>query len=306
MRAAIVTTTGAPPQAGDFDDPTASDGNAVATVRVAGLNPVDLYKASGEFGDVPLPSVAGSEGVADLDGRRVYFADAVAPFGSMAERTLIDPAEAFDVPDGLDDDAAVTLGIAGLAAWLPLCHHAPLQGGERVLVLGATGIAGQLAVQAAKLLGAGTVVAAGRDAETLAPLRERGADAIAVLDDDDPGAALADAAGDGFDVVADYVYGAPGQAALEQTKPGASHVVVGGGAGQEASLPFRDLQGRRVIGHANWFVPLGVRREAYTSMAEHWIAGRLSVEIQRFALDDVGEAWETQASSPHRKLVVVP
>jgi NADPH2:quinone reductase len=150
------------------------------------------------------------------------------------------------------------------------------------------------------------VVAAGRDAEALEPLRERGADAIAVLGDD-PGAALAEAAGDdGFDVVADYVYGAPGRAALGQTRPGATHVVVGGGAGQEASLPFRGLQGRRVIGHANWFVPLDVRRKAYRSMGEHWIAGRLGVEIQRFALGDVEEAWETQAASPHRKLVVVP
>jgi NADPH:quinone reductase-like Zn-dependent oxidoreductase len=306
MRAAVITSTDAPPRAGDFDDPTASDGDAVVAVRVAGINPVDLYRASGQLGDIPLPSVAGSEGVGDLDGRRVYFASAVGPYGSLAQRAPIDPEQVFDVPDGLDDDGAVTLGIAGLAGWLPLAHHAGVSGGERVLVLGATGIAGQVAVQAAKLLGAGHVAAAGRDEDTLRPLRERGADAVVVLGDD-PNAALREAAGeDGFDVVVDYVYDGIFEAALPHTADHAKLVVVGGSAGQEASVPFRDLQGRTVIGHANWYVPLDVRRKAYALMAGHWIAGRLGVEVQRFALDDVGEAWETQESSPHRKLVVAP
>jgi NADPH2:quinone reductase len=310
MRAAVITSTDAPPRPGDFEEPSAGgDGAVVADVRIAGLNPVDLYRASGELGDVPLPSVAGSEGVAQLDGhgRRVYFAGTPAPFGSMAQRTLVDPDEVFDVPDGLDDDAAVTLGIAGLAAWLPLCHHAGLDGGgcDRLLVLGATGVAGQLAVQAAKLLHARTVVAAGRDAEALEPLRDRGADEVVVLGDD-PDANLARVAGDGFEVVIDYVYGGPGRAALAHTCPGATHVVVGGGAGQETPIAFRALQGRSLVGHANWAVPLSVRRAAYTTMAEHWIAGHLGVEIQHFVLDDVGEAWETQQSSPHRKLVIEP
>jgi NADPH:quinone reductase-like Zn-dependent oxidoreductase len=180
-----------------------------------------------------------------------------------------------------------------------------MRGGERVLVLGASGVAGQFAVQAASLLGAATVVAAGRHAASLEPLLERGADEIVVLGDD-PDAALAGVAGDGFDVVADYVYGPVGSAALGHTAAGATHVVVGGGAGQEAPVAFRTLQGRTLIGHGNQFVPLDERRAAYATMAEHAIAGRLGVEIERFALDDVREAWEAQGASPHRKLVIEP
>lgn len=303
MRAAIITSTDAPPEPGEFDDPHVADGHAVVDVRVAGLNPVDLYKASGQLGEVELPSVAGSEGIAELEGRRVYFAAAIAPYGSMAERSLVDPETVFNVPDGLDDDRAVSLGIAGLAGWLPLSHHAPLSGGERVLVLGATGVAGQFAVQAAKVLGAGHVVAAGRHAEALDPLRERGADAVVVLGDDPP-ADLGREAGDGYDVVVDYVFGAPFAAALPHAAIGARLVVVGGSAGQESAVAFRALQGKQVIGHANWAVPLEVRRDAFAAMAGHMLDGRLSVEIERFALDRITDAWSAQASSPHKKLVI--
>jgi NADPH:quinone reductase-like Zn-dependent oxidoreductase len=305
MRAAVISSTDSPPQHQEFREPEPSDGQTVVKVRLAGLNPVDLYRASGELGDPPLPSVAGSEGIAEFDHRRVYFASSPDPFGSLADRTLVELDQVFDVPDGLDDDLAVVIGIAGMAAWLPLTHHAPLNGGERVLILGASGVAGQLAVQAAKLLGAGYVVAAARDPEPLKPLLDRGADSVAVVGDD-PGAALEQHAGSGFDVVADYIYGEPGLAALGQTRPGGTHVVVGGGAGQEPPIPFRTLQGRRLIGHANWFVPVAVRRDAYAAMAGHALAGRLAVEIECFKLDDIERAWQMQASSPHRKLVVEP
>jgi NADPH2:quinone reductase len=305
MRAAVITSTDAPPAAAEFDEPTPGDGHVVVSVRIAGLNPVDLYKARGQLGTPPLPSVAGSEGIADLDGRRVYFSGPLAPHGSMAERTLIDPHRSFDVPDGIDDDVAVGLGIAGLAGWLPFAHHAPLLGGERVLVLGATGIAGSIAVQAAKLHGAGHVVAAGRHAESLEPLLQRGADETLVLGDD-LDEALARAAGDGFDVIADYVYGEIGAAALRHTADHATHVVAGGSAGQEAPIAFRTLQGRRLIGHANWHVPLDVRRDAYTALATHARDGQLRIETRRYGLEEIGAAWEAQASSPHRKLVIDP
>jgi NADPH2:quinone reductase len=303
MRAAVIHSTDAPPSAEEFENPQADGYCVAADVLVAGLNPVDLIRASGGLGDVPTPSVAGSEGIARVDGRRVYFASAVSPFGSMAERTLIRLRETFDVPDGLDDGLAVTLGIAGLAAWLPLAHHARVSGGERVLILGATGVAGQLAVQAAKLLGAEHVVAAGRNSGVLE--RITAADSRVGLGDD-PAAELGGAAGDGFDVVVDYVFGEPFAAALEQTKPGGTVVCVGSGAGTDASLAFRALQAHTVVGHANWAVPLDVRRDAFAAMARHVLAGELSMDVERYPLEHIVDAWEAQSHSPHHKLIVVP
>ena len=131
----------------------------------------------------------GREGIGTVDGRRVYFT-ATNPFGSMAQRALAEEDNLFDVPDGLDDGVAVALGIAGLAAWLPLAWRAKVQEGEAVLVMGATGVLGSIAVQAAKLLGAGRVVAAGRDAEGLERAARLGADATVDLTaTDDPTAA---------------------------------------------------------------------------------------------------------------------
>lgn len=161
---------------------------------------MDLTLASGQMGQPTIPSILGREGIGTLeDGHRVYFGSPVAPFGSWAERTLVDSSQTFPVPDGLDDDLAVAMGIPAVAAWLSLEQHAHLRPGERVLVLGATGVVGQVAVQAAKLLGAERVVAAARNEQALEAARELGADATVVLGQaDDSKALCAQSGGEGF------------------------------------------------------------------------------------------------------------
>src|SRR5215204_1190324 len=185
MRAAILREYDATPELGSFDDPAPGGGTVVADVLAAGLNPVDVRKASGVFPLMPkppLPSVAGWEGVARLeDGSRAYFVDPPPPHGALAERTLLDPATTYPVPEGVDDGVAVALGIAGLAGWLALSWSAKLREGETVLVLGATGTVGQVAVQGAKLMGASRVVAAGRNPHGLARAAQLGADATVRL-----------------------------------------------------------------------------------------------------------------------------
>src|SRR5664279_4918988 len=127
------------------------------------MNPIDLVIAAGIFPGISpqFPSVAGHEGVGSLEGRRVYFNGPVAPYGSMAQRTLVAVDRIADVPDQVPDGLAVALGTSGMAAWLSLHWRARLQPGETVLVLGATGVLGALAVQAARILGAGRIIAAG-------------------------------------------------------------------------------------------------------------------------------------------------
>jgi NADPH:quinone reductase-like Zn-dependent oxidoreductase len=306
MRAAIVHEAGTIPVFGDFKEPQPDDGHEVAEVVAAGLNPVDLYIAAGQYGPVDAPFVAGLEGIARLGGgRRAYFNRPPKPFGSMAQKAPIAPAECFDVPDGLDAGVAVSLGIAGLAAWLPLEARARLQPGETVLVLGATGVVGQIGVQAAKLLGAGRVVAAGRNREALERTRTLGADEIVVLDGDVE-RALADAAGDGYDVVLDTIFGPPLEAALPATRVGARIVTVGANAGMSVNLGLGAFFGRTLIGHSNGHVPFDVRRAAYERMARHAAAAELTVEVEALPLQQIEDAWRKQASGPHHKLVLVP
>jgi NADPH2:quinone reductase len=285
MRAAVVHEVGTFPVFDDFKEPQGDDGHDVAQVVCAGLNPVDLYIVAGQYGPVEPPFVAGLEGIARIggNGRRVYFNGVPKPFGAMAAEAPIDPSTCFDVPDGLDHGVAVALGIAGLAAWLPLEARARLTSGETVLVIGATGVVGQIGVQAARLLGAGRVVAAGRNRAALERLRELGADEIVVLEGDLE-QAFAVAAGDGYDVVLDTIYGPPLEAALPATATGSRIVTVGAAAGTSIDLPVGSLFGRTLIGHGNGHVPVDVRRAAYERMARHAAAGELKIEVEALPL----------------------
>ena len=315
MRAAILHEYDATPQLGSFDDPVAGSGTVAADVLAAGLNPVDLRKASGIFPLMPkppLPSVAGWEGVARLeDGSRAYFVDPPPPHGALAERTLLEPSATYPVPDGVDDGVAVALGIAGLAGWLALTWSAKLREGETVLVLGATGTVGQVAVQGAKLMGASRVVAAGRNPHGLARAAQLGADATVRLGEEgDLAERLKGAAGDagGFDVIVDPLWGEPALAAMEAANRFARHVALGQSAGLHAQVSVATLRNTplTIVGHTNYAIPPNDQRAAYERMTAHAAAGELTADVERFPLDDAPAAWERLRSGPRAKLVVVP
>jgi NADPH:quinone reductase-like Zn-dependent oxidoreductase len=306
MRAAIVNSFGEAPALGDFAAPNAGPGQVVVDVTLAGLNPVDRLRAEGyDYLNAVTPFVAGHEGVGMLNGKRVYFNEAVEPYGSFARQALVQADRLLTVPVGLADEQAIPLGIAGLTAWSALTYDAGLAAGERVLVTGATGMVGQIATQAAKLLGASYVVAAGRHKPTLTSLLDRGADRVVVLGDDRSGA-IAGVAGNGFDVVVDCVYGTPFVAALDATAPGARVVIVGLAAGTSVTLEFFSLFRRRISCLALGDVPPTARQEAFNALADHSIAGRLRVDGQCYQLDDVTAAWQELVRGAHRKLMIAP
>jgi NADPH:quinone reductase-like Zn-dependent oxidoreductase len=311
MKAAVLHEHGAAPRLDDFEDPVPSDGYAVAEVGAAGINHLDLLKASGGFytGPPPLPSVVGSDGVGRLaDGRRVFFDATVAPHGAMAERTLVREDALLDVPEGVPDELAAALGNSGLGAWLALEWRARLRAGETVLVLGATGAMGNIAVQAAKVLGAGRVVAAARAGERLQRTLERGADAVVELDSEsDLAAALQEATG-GADVIIDPLWGHLGLAAMEAAGHGARHVELGQMAGTTLELPAPLVRGKalNVLGFAFFHAPLEVRRDAYAKLTDLAARRELQMDIESVPLSRVREAWERQREGPHTKLVVVP
>src|SRR5919198_5670006 len=203
MRAAIVREVGALPEPGELPDPTPSSGEALIEVRAAALNPIDLAIASGRFyaGPPQVPYAPGREGVgvilqgrATQPGTRVRFErdTGYGANGSLAELIVVDEDALVPLPDDADDTIAAGLGIAGVAAWLAL-QKGELQRGDTILVLGATGAVGQVAVQGAKLLGAARVIGAARNTDALAHTRELGADAVVPLGDGDLGASFKDA-----------------------------------------------------------------------------------------------------------------
>jgi NADPH:quinone reductase-like Zn-dependent oxidoreductase len=313
VRAAILNAHGAAPEPGEFAEPDDAAGCVVVDVAAAGLHHLDLHKASGTFytGPPPLPSVVGTDGVGRLaDGRRVYFDTCVAPYGSMAERALVQADALLDVAEGVEDHVAAALGNTGLAAWLALSWRAGLRPGETVLVLGATGAVGSIAVQVAKLLGAGRVVAADLAQERLPRLLERGADAVVEIDA--PGelaAALRDAAGGRVDVTIDMLWGAPAVAAMQAAGRGARHVEIGNMAGAELTLPAPLIRSISldVRGFSVAHPPVDLRREAYLRLTEHAARGDVRVDVERVPLAEVAGAWERQRrATGGPKTVIVP
>jgi NADPH:quinone reductase-like Zn-dependent oxidoreductase len=312
MKAAVLTQPGTTPAYADFRDPEPVEGHVVVDVTAAAVHHLDLAKASGAFGTPGvLPYVIGSDGVGrTADGRRVFFTSPSAPNGSWAERTLVPQEDLLDLADAVDDLTAAALGNTGLAAWLALTWRAQLRAGESVLVLGATGALGSVAVQLAKALGAGTVVAADRDPERLARSIERGADATVTISGDvDLRAAFRDIAGEpGFDVIIDPLWGQPALAAMHTAARGARHIQIGQSAGSTIELPAGLVRGARLelLGFAHVDPPTEVRRDAYLRLTELAASGDLIVDTAAVSLSDCQQAWELQQQSPPRKLVLTP
>ncbi len=302
MRAAVIAASNLPPVLQNFPMPLAQEGATLVRVETAGLGGWDVLGAY-RLG-VQFPCVIRGEGVGRRpDGRRVYFGErSVAPFGAWAEWTLVPSEEVWDVPDEVDDALAIAMGIAGTGALLPL-ERAQIKPGERVLILGATGTLGQIALQLARILGAGYVVGAARDAAALGRLRERGlADAVVALGSNDDAQALRDVAGDGFDVVLDGVCGPPLLAALKATRWGARIITIGTGAGREIHLSIADLLFRTLS-------CVGTGQHSAVDREATWRRLLLMAKVHQirfdhvsYGLSDLPTAWAAQVAGPHAKI----
>ncbi len=314
MRAAVVTSFSRPPQPGEFAEPVAGESEQVVEVELAAVNPVDLLISSGKFYAAvpPLPSVVGREGIARMaDGSLAYFDSPIPPYGSIAERTLLPAGATWRLPEGLAPEPALACGIAGLAAYLSLTHRAGLQPGEGVLILGAGGAVGQVGVVAAKLLGAGRVVAAARGERSLRKAEELGADATVSLKGSvaEVSAAIGEAfAGEGPNVVIDPLWGEPAEAAAQSMAFGGRLVQLGRSAGDTATFDSAAIRGRclQLIGHTNFANTREEKGEALTTMFGWARDGLLQIDHEVLALDSIAEAWQRQAEGPGLKLLIDP
>ncbi len=317
MRAAILEQFGQAPVSGEMREPVPGPGEALVEVGVAALNPVDLRVATGTFfGARPeLPYVVGSEGMGVVRaserwtvGQRVRFGFGSARPGALAELVTVPDDHLVAVPDAVSDALAAGIGVAGMAAWCSLAA-ARLHEGERVLVLGATGAVGRLAVQVARLLGAARVVAAGRDAAALASLVGLGAHATVVLDGRDAAAlaeAFVEAAEGHLDVIIDPLWGDAALAGALAAAPGARLVNLGDSAGATMCLPSPLLRSRHmeILGYTNIALPEAEQRSAIESLLHHASEGRLRLDHDLVALEEVRAAWRRQAGSPHAKVLL--
>ena len=317
MRAAVVEAIGSHPVVADVDDPVREPGSALVAVAAAPLNPVEIRVASGRHPrQAEPPYVPGLEGAGTVieserlpAGTRVRFESPALPGfgarGTLAERAAVPEESLAELPDDAEDDLAAAVGVVGITALLALERAAPLDG-ARVLVLGATGAVGQMAVQLAKAMGAARVVGAGRSAERLDRVRELGADEVVELAKSDLAGGLERAADGQLDVVIDVLWGEPAMAALALLAPEGRLVNVGQPAGTDVRVPLEAVRNRQGAIHAisSGWTELERKAAAYERVLEHVRAARLVVDREVVPLDDVGAAWARQEASPGRKLVV--
>lgn len=317
MKAAIVREFGRPPEYGDFEEPTPRPGETVVSVSAAAVSTLVRSRVAGVHysADRALPQVPGIDGVGRTpDGRRVYFLFPRRPFGSIAERTTVANDRLIPLPDELDDVTAAAAGNPGMSCWIPLTLLAPIPSGESVLINGATGIAGRMAIQVAKHLGARKVIATGRDESKLRTLVALGADVVLPLSQ--PPETLRDAVRKEVHdaevgVVLDYLWGPYAEAILgaiggPDGPRGASrirYVQVGSLAGPTITLDAAKLRssGVEILGSGIGSTSEKAIAAGLSRFLSALASARFRIETEVRPLSDVERAWSD--SSGERRLV---
>ena len=318
MNAAVVTSFTEPPHYQPFEAPAPSGGEVLVDVLAAGLHPRVRSGAAGQHytSSGSLPMIPGVDGVGRLpDGRLVYFAAGDDVLGTMADKALVDPRRSVELPAGVDVAKVAAAMNPAMSSWVALRRRVPMKPGQSVLVLGATGNAGAMAIQVARRLGAGRVVGAGRDPGRLRALLPAGADDVVQLTGD-AGAtadALAAAAAE-VDIVLDYLWGGPAQRAITALLTARSDrsraldwIQIGAVAGPAIELPSAALRSAnfRLQGSGQGSVsPRGYLAELPALIGEI-SAGTIRVQPNVVPLADVERAW-TSEEAPGERTVLVP
>lgn len=321
MKSARISAYGESPELVEIDPPgepgpyaeSAVGPAEVVDVLIAGINPVDLVIASGKFdaGAPPLPYGPGMEGIGRMaDGEVVWFDGSHFPWGSMAEKAVITEGSGITLPAGIAPEQAIGFGVAGLAAWLSLDWRGGLKDGETVLVLGASGSVGQVAIQAARMMGAGQVIGMARSESGREKVLALGADAAidSAGEVEDLVERIRESTGGGANLVIDGLWGKPAAAALQTMQPQGRLVQVGNSAGVESPVRAGPLRGGlvSVLGFRNFWAPREVQVEAFERMCSLAASGDLTLDVEVFDLENVAEAWDLQSRSPGHKLALRP
>ncbi|MFE9780280.1 zinc-binding alcohol dehydrogenase family protein [Streptomyces sp. NPDC005775] len=308
MRAAVLTAYDAPPVYGEFPEPVArGEHEIVVDVLAAGLHHLTRAKANGTHysaGGV-FPLVPGVDAVVrDASGLLRYAALEDSVLGTFAERTVIDTRRSVVLPDAVDPVRIAAAMNPGMSSWVALRRRVTFREGQRVLILGATGSAGRMAIQIAKQFGAAQVFAVGRDAGRLAELPGLGADQALTFGEI---AAAAD-----VDVVLDFVWGAPAADAMlpmltaraDRSAP-LNWVQIGSMAGESAPIPSTALRAARlnIVGSGIGSVSPRDFIAELPELAEAVTEGGIDVRVRAVPLAGIAQAWSEKTGE---RLVFVP
>ncbi len=324
MKAAIITAAGQSPIYGDFNEPAPREGMELISVAASALSQFSKSRSSGShyISEGVFPSVAGADGVGRTAvGRRVYFALPEAPYGALAEKSLVCSEFCVAIPDAMDDVTAAAIANPGMSAWAALVERARLQPGETVLVNGATGSAGRLAVQLAKHLGAGKVIATGRDEVKLEKLLSSGADTVIPfhLASNDPNGAkqyeqeLMAEFRHGIDMAIDYLWGESARTiivaiakSVEDARP-IRFVHVGGASREDnVQIPGAALRSSAIqlMGSGAKSVPFPKLLDAIAKVFVVAEKARLGIATRTVPLAAIEEAWDAPGNP--RVVVTIP
>lgn len=319
MKAAVVYDFGKAPQYDQFELRSVQQPyEAYVDVLAAGLHQRVRSQAEGSHytSTGQLPLVPGVDGVGRLeDGRKVYFVMEDTTLGSMAERTVIDMRRSVVVPEDADPVHIAAAMNPAMSSWLALRSRIDFRPGSRVLVMGATGNSGQMAVQIAKLLGAEQVIGAGRNQERLNALTKLGADTIVSLEGEPAEVAerLGEAAAE-VDVVIDYLWGAPTEQAImplltrrQDRSRALDWIQIGSMAGAHAQIPSAALRSAnfRLLGSGQGSITTAGYLAAFPALIDCIASGTLRLTAQACPLSEVEQVW-TAPVDPQKRIVFVP
>ena len=319
MNAAVVTSFSEPPHYLPFDVPQPRTGDEMLVdVLAAGLHPRVRSGAAGAHyaSTGTLPMIPGIDAVGQRpDGKRIYFVAGDDALGTMADKAVADVRRAVELPGDVDVAKVAAAMNPAMSSWVALRLRVPIEPGQSVLVLGATGNAGAMAVEVAKRLGAGRVVGAGRDLDRLSAVAAAGADDVVPLtaDDEVTGTALAAAAAEA-DIVLDYLWGKPAQRAIMALLTARSDrsramnwIQIGSVAGPTIELPSVALRSAnlRILGNGQGAVSGRAYLAELPSLVAEIDSGVIAVKANPVPLSDVETAW-TRTSFPGERTVLVP
>lgn len=305
MKAAIIKKRGLEPIYSNFEEPKDNADDVVVDVTASALSNLTKMRAMGKHYSASqvYPNVAGTDGVGILDGKKVYFLATNAPYGTLAEKTLINKNLIIPVPDGIDDVTAAAIANPGMSSWAALINRADFKSGQTVLINGATGTAGRLAVKIAYHLGAKKVIVTGRNYQKLNNLD---ADSAITFDMTSAGGAekfikdLSKECQDGIDVVLDYLWGDSALSIMtaiakfgknNQTK----FISIGSAAGQaDISLPSAILRSSKIelLGSGVKSVSMSQLMVAIGDVFKWAADNNITMDTNNFNLSEIEKAWK--------------